>query len=75
MRVTVEVTALFTKDGLIKPLSFIWNDGNTYKIDKVFEIKNASSLKKSGEGKRYLCSVGNKSITMFFEDGIWSIET
>ena len=35
MKVYVEVTAKFDTDGIMMPVSFIWEDGTVYQIDRI----------------------------------------
>jgi hypothetical protein len=67
-KVYVCVTALFKADGTILPLSFEWEDGNSYKIDKVLDIRRSSSLRSGGSGFRYTIRVRNRDTYMFREE-------
>ena len=74
-RVDVDVDAHFTKEGEIYPISFTWEDGRKFAVDKVLEKKKAASLKVGGQGMRYTCRVMGKEIYMFLEDGCkWFVE-
>ncbi len=74
-RVDVDADAHFTKDGDIIPLSFIWEDGRQYTVDRVIDKKKAASLKVGGQGMRYTCRVMGKVIYLFLEDGNkWFVE-
>jgi hypothetical protein len=73
-KVFVDVTVICTKDGEMKPVSFIWEDGRKFEIDRVFEHKNAASLKVGGQGIRYRCRVMGKEVYMFYENGKWFME-
>ena len=54
MKEYVSVTAKFDEDGSLLPLVINWDDGRKYKIDKITDIRFASSL-KSGEQWRCWC--------------------
>lgn len=73
-KVFVDVIAEFTKEGELRPISFIWNDGTRYNIDKVYEYKKAASLKAGGHGIRYKCKVMGKDIFLYLEEDRWFIE-
>lgn len=45
MKEYVSVTAKFDEDGSLLPLVINWDDGRKYKIDKITDIRFASSLK------------------------------
>lgn len=61
-------------DGSIRPLSFIWLDGNRYKIDRLIHRTPAASTKVGGRGMRYTISVEGKESYLFEEDGRWFME-
>lgn len=70
----MDVVAAFTKDGVLKPISFTWEDGINYTIDKVVDWKKAASLKAGGHGIRYDCRVRGKLIMLYLDDGKWFLE-
>ncbi len=75
MKVYVDVVAEFSKDGRLLPKSFIWEDGNTYQIDRIKDIRRAASLKAGGVGMRYTCMVCNKETYLYYEDNnMWFVE-
>ena len=67
-KVYVDVNEDRLKDGRLIPLSFVWEDGKRYKIDKVIDIRHAASLKAGGAGLRYTVSVLNRETRLFLED-------
>ncbi len=73
-KVYVEVDAVFSSGGELTPRSFVWDDGRSYQIDRVYEHKLSASLKVGGHGVRYRCRVKGKDIFLFFEDNRWFIE-
>ena len=70
----VEVTARFTAEGKIIPLKILWDDGSTFFIDKVLDIRPAASLKAGGAGIRYTCRINRVDTFLFLEDGRWFVE-
>ena len=52
-KVYVTMIVKILKDGSIRPLSMVWEDGATYDIDRVLYVTPAASLKVGGCGKRY----------------------
>ena len=44
-KVYVDVTAEFSKEGVLTPKSFRWTDGSVYEIQRVKDIRRAASLK------------------------------
>ena len=47
-KVYVTMIVKIMKDGRIRPMSMVWEDGATYEIDRVLHITPAASLKVGG---------------------------
>ena len=77
-KVYVDVNEDRLKDGKVIPLSFVWEDGSRYEIDRILEIRPAASLKAGGAGLRYTIRVRHRETFMFLEedDGVskWFME-
>lgn len=73
-KVYVEVTARFDLEGNITPLSICWEDGRTFEIDRVLDVRRAASTKAGGIGMRYRCRIIGKETFLFFEDPRWFVE-
>jgi len=67
-KVYVDVTENRLKDGMVIPLSFVWEDGCSYEIDKVIDVRQAASLKAGGAGLRYRIRVRSRETFMFLEE-------
>jgi hypothetical protein len=67
-KVYVQVNADFSPEGVVTPLSFVWEDGRQFDIDHVLDIKRAASLKVGGLGLRYSIRVMGKDSYMWLED-------
>ncbi|GHU80842.1 hypothetical protein AGMMS49992_33950 [Clostridia bacterium] len=67
-KVYVDVNENRLKDGRLIPVSFVWEDGIRYSIEKVIDVRPAVSLKAGGMGLRYTVRVANKQTTMFLEE-------
>ena len=70
----VEVSAVFTEEGKIMPASISWEDGRSFSIDRVRDIRPAASLKAGGAGIRYTCDILGRSKYLFLEDNRWFVE-
>lgn len=46
--VYVDVTVEFSKDGILRTISFRWGDDHVYQIERVKKIRRAVSLKVGG---------------------------
>lgn len=75
MKEYVSVTAKFDQDGSLLPLTINWNDGRKFNIDKITDIRFASSLKSGGTGIRYTCTITNHTRYLYLEDNRWFIES
>ena len=74
-KVYVEVTAKFSEDGRLLPLSVRWQDWHVYEIQRITDICRAVSLKAGGAGIRYTCVIDGKQSHLFYEDNnLWFVE-
>ena len=72
----VEVGAVHRTDGQTLPVLLWWEDGRSYQIDRVLDIRRAASLKAGGVGRRYTCRICGKERYIWMEDdGRWFVET
>ncbi|HIT01154.1 MAG TPA: hypothetical protein IAA59_13080 [Candidatus Faecaligallichristensenella faecipullorum] len=61
-------------DGRILPLMFRVEDGETVRIDRILEVREAPSLKMGGQGTRYTCRVGARELYLFHDRDKWFVE-
>ena len=65
-KVYVDVTAEFTKEGVLTPKSIRWEDGIIYEV---------TSMKAGGVGMRYTCVIEGQDKYLFYEDNnMWFVE-
>ena len=74
-KVFIDVLVEFNKEGQRRPISFRWEDGRVFTIDRILDSCRAASLKAGGHGIRYKCRVHGKEIFLYNDDGKWFIET
>ena len=75
VKVYVEVLARFSADGILEPVSFTWEDGHTYKIDRITRCERCASRKAGGAGIRYTCLVDGKECNLYYEENYqWFLE-
>lgn len=72
-RVDVEVMAKYQLDGKIIPVSVKWDDGRTFEIDQVLDIRPAASTKVGGAGIRYSVRIGRTRTYLFLEENNWFV--
>lgn len=70
----VSVTAIFSEIGDVKPISIHWDDGRTFEIDRITDIRKSASLKAGGIGVRYTCDIRGKQVHLFKDDTKWFME-
>lgn len=74
-KVYVDVLARFTNDGRLLPISFKWDDGRIYEVQRVTDIRRAASLKAGGTGTRYTCMICGQEKHLYYEgDNLWFME-
>lgn len=74
MKVYVEVTTKFDTDGIMMPVSFIWEDGTVYQIDRIKAKERCVSRKAGGTGIMYTVMVDGKECHLFYEFDKWFME-
>ena len=67
----VEVLARIDEDGAVTPVSITWEDGRTFEIDRVLDVRRAASLKAGGSGVRYTVRIGHTETYLFLEEDRW----
>jgi len=73
MKQYVSVTAIFDADGNILPLRINWDDGRSFEIDRITDIRYAASLKAGGAGIRYTCRIKQAEKYLYLEENRWFI--
>jgi len=73
-KVYVSVKAIFHEDGRLQPISFVWEDGHEFAIDRVIDARRAASLKGGGVGMRYTCIIQEKQTYLFWDENRWFME-
>ncbi|HAN20444.1 MAG: hypothetical protein A2Y15_08810 [Clostridiales bacterium GWF2_36_10] len=74
MKINLAVNVRHEIDGRQTPLSIIWEDGRTFEVDRILDVRRAASLKAGGVGIRYTCRIRNKQIYLYDEEGCWFME-
>ncbi len=74
-KVYVEVLVRFKKEGGMRPVAVVWEDGRAFPIDKI--IKTGLAPGKTGAVLpiRYVCAFGEKIRPLYFEKERWYVET
>lgn len=75
MKKYIKVTATFDCDGNLIPEYIYWDENKKYAIDKISDVRYASSLKAGGAGIRFTCSILGKERFLFLEENRWFVDT
>lgn len=70
----INVIAKMEIDGIPKPIEIIWENGKSYNISKITDIRKKASTKGGGAGLRYTCIINDKERFLFLVDYKWLIE-
>lgn len=73
-KIYVPMTILVDTSGNIRPLSFQWEDGTVYEIDRIIDKRPATSTKVGGCGIRYTVRICGMEKYIYKEDGRWFVE-
>ena len=73
-KVYVAVVARYSPEGELRPLSVQWEDGRSFSVDRVLDIRRAASLKAGGAGIRYTVRIGCRETYLFLEEERWFVQ-
>ncbi len=74
-KVYVKVLSETDEDGNIRPFEVTWEDGRSYIIDKVTDVRRAYARKVGGTAIRYTVRIAGKETYIFKENGKWFVES
>ena len=74
-KVYVRVLAETDENGNISPKSVMWENGRTYIIDKVTDVRRSYAHKVGGTAMRYTIKIAGKETFLFRDDGKWFVES
>ena len=74
-KIYVNVNVEFTKEGRLIPRAIHWEDGRTYVIDKITEVRRAASFLAGGTVIRYTIYVEGFEKHLYYGDNHrWYVE-
>lgn len=74
-KIYVDVLAKYSSEGQLLPQRITWEDGRRYEIDRINDIRLASSLIIGGTGMRYTCQIRGQEHYLYYEgNNMWFIE-
>ncbi len=66
-KINLTVTAEFQKEGGVKPLSFVWEDGRIFDVESVEKVERAPARVDALLPIRYTCFIKGKRKYLYFE--------
>ncbi len=73
-KVYVAVVVRYSPEGELKPLSVQWEDGRSFSIDRILDVRRAASIKAGGAGIRYTVRIGRHETYLFLEEDRWFVQ-
>ena len=73
-RVYFKVVVQIDEAGGVRPLSVAWEDGRTFEVDRLLDVRQAASTKVGGQGIRYTCRIRGHETYLFEDNGRWFVE-
>ena len=70
VRVLVDVDEI----GKIRPMKIYWEDGRSFEVDRLLDVRQAACSRAGGQGMRYTCRVLGHQVYLFEDDGRWFVE-
>ena len=67
VKVYVQVLASFDEAGRCMPTAIVWENWQTYIIDKGTDIRQAAAMRAGGQGDRYTIWINGQQSYLFFE--------
>ncbi len=73
-KVYIDVILKNDREGMLRPLSIEWENGEVFEIDRLIDRRKAASTKVGGCGMRYTVVINGKEKFLFHEDDKWFVE-
>ena len=73
-KVYVSVEIVVDEEGNTVPTAIIWEDGHKFSIDRITDVRPATSRKAGGIGTRYTCMIKGQIRYLYFENPKWFVE-
>lgn len=63
----VPVEVAFDESGRMLPRMIHWENGKTYEVDRILDIRSAPAVRAGGQGDRYTIRMNGHETYLFFE--------
>ena len=69
----VPVLVHFDQEGKMSPVRIEFDEGQTFEIDKIVDIRRAACQSVGGVGDRYTVRIQGRESYLWFEKGRWFV--
>lgn len=73
-RTYVKVTLEVSPEGGVRPLTVEWEDGRSFEVDRLLDVRRAAATKAGGQGMRYTVRILGRETYLFEDEGRWFVE-
>ena len=73
-RVYVKVIVEVDEEGKARPVRIFWEDGRSFEVDRLLDVRRAAATRAGGQGMRYTCRILGRETYLFEDDGRWFVE-
>lgn len=73
-RVYVKVVVAFDIDGGVCPMRVDWEDGRSFEVDRLLDVRRAAATRAGGQGMRYTVRIMGHETYLFEDEGRWFVE-
>lgn len=73
-KVYVDVIVHENREGEKRPMSLTFEDGKSYIIDRISQVKRCAARKVGGTGIRYTVRISGRETYLFEDEGKWFVE-
>ncbi len=73
-RTYVRVIVDVDETGGVHPLRVYWEDGRSFAVDRLLDVRRAAATKAGGQGMRYTCRIRGRETYLFEDEGRWFVE-
>ena len=74
MRKNICVIAKLDENSNVTPLKIIWDNNQSFEIDRVLEVRKCASTKGGGMGLRYRCRIKNQERFLWLDGYTFFVE-
>lgn len=69
----VPVLVRFDAEGKMRPVEIEFEEGQTFAVDRILDVRRAACQSVGGVGDRYACQILGKETYLWFEKGRWFV--